>query len=463
MTKKVAAKTTTRGTTGSSPRNRRPNGKRSRGSKNDQRATRPRSSKKIRKNGQNQLSFSPPSMSLTPNAIQSMVTGVELLDRRDDSFESPSKATAKKMDESTTSSACQTELILRLRLDVQPESVSMKKIETPGSLEEQPALFGTLGDGKSSIRVMLFNPDGLWSRRLVPAKLPSSEEQEAPKDWIIKVHGYATTEKFWHLKYKIYPILCLTSISIIETAARETKSYRSPLGKPLFSNSGSDGGFSPATMNFKAQAGTIGKFLKERGPFLTNEELAGSSGAVDQWFDATTTATKTTSAANEDDGSDCTASTPLSRSQNFKKVHECLSRHSAMLTLQQSSSSPPSSPTNAASENATPSSPRGDNDSSTIQQQQLSPTASTLESKRPAQHAWELYDGALREFRTSQMDRQKASLGTNAGRESAERAEMVVERHKIALELALKEEGPLTVELLVSCMELVYTLCAALF
>jgi hypothetical protein len=52
------------------------------------------------------------------------------------------------------------------------------------------------------------------------------------------------------------------------------------------------------------------------------------------------------------------------------------------------------------------------------------------------------------------MDRQKASLGTNAGRESAERAEMVVERHNSALKLALNDEGPLSIELLVS------TVCA---
>ena len=454
MTKKVAAKTT-RGTNGSSL-NRRPNGKRSRRSREDQRS-KSRSSKKIRKNIQRHDSFSLPSVSLTPNAIESMVTGVELLDRRDDSFESPSKPAAKKMDDSST---CPTELILRLRLDLPSETKTdgQKQPASLDNMEDQPALFGTLGDGKSSIRVMLLNPDGLWSRRLIPEKLLSCEEQEkGPKDWIVKVHGYATTEKFWHLKYQIYPILCLASISILETVGCEKKkSSKSALGKPLFTNSVGDSGFSPATMNFKAQAGTIGKFLKERGPFLTNEELAGSSGAVDQWFDATTTATTTTTTAttsNEDDGLECAASTPLSRSQNYKKVHECLSRHSAMLTLQQSSSSPPSSPTNSVSENPTSSSPEGENDASAIQAPPPAPPAppaSPLKSKRPTQHAWELYDGALREFKTSQMDRQKASLGTNVGRESAERAELVVEQHKIALELALKEEGPLTVELLVS-------------
>lgn len=455
MTKKLGAKTTERrGNSGpsssslSSPstRSRRQHTKRSRRLKEDQSdRSKSRSPKRVRKkNGRANVtsSVSTSSISLTLNAIESMVTGVELLSRKDDGFESPSKATTKKT-EKAASSEPQTDLILRLRLDV-PSPVS-ESLSTTIDHEENPALFGTLGDGKSSIRVMLLNPDGLWSRRLISETNTSSENEESPRDWIVKIHGYAATEKFWHVKYQIFPIICLTSISILETCetqAADTKKKskkKSPLGKPLFSNSVAGSAFS-ASMNFKAQAGTIGKFLKERGPFLTNEELAGSSGIMDEWFDATTTATN----KNEEESSamDCDLSTPLSRNQNFKKVHECLSRHSAMLTLQQSSSSPPSSP-ESANENPSSKSATNADDPSSIQ---LPP--SPLKSKRPAQHAWELYDGALREFRTSQMDRQKASLGTNAGRESAERAELVVKQHNSALELALKEEGPLSIELL---------------
>lgn len=456
-----------------------PNRKRSRPSEEGRSSrSRSRSSKKIRKNGRSDASSSSLSFSLTPNAIESIVSGMDILGRRDDSLENPPKKSTKKMEEIATSNGTainnkipRTELILRLRIDLPPpvSEPFVTDAQKPNNLhhEEQAALFGTLGDGKSSIRVMVLNPDGIWSKRLIPKTTASdkAENQGTTRrrdcDWIVKVHGYASTEKFWHLKYRIFPVICLTSISILQTCDHETKSLKtksssslSALGKPLFSNSvgGNIDSFFTANRSCKAQAGTIGTFLRERGPFLTNEELAGSSRILDHRFETPTT---TTSLENENDcdsATSCLSLTQLSRNQNFKKVHECLSRHSAMLTLQQSSLSPSSS-SNSSSTNgghdanasSSPSSTTAVDDSSSSPQPQ-----SPLKSKRPTQHAWELYEGALREFKTSQMDRQKASLGTNAGRESAERAEMVVERHNSALELALKEEGPLSIELLVS-------------
>lgn len=395
-------------------------------------------SRKIRKNSdKSNVSSSP--FSLTPNAIELIVSGVDILRRKDESLETPSKAEAI-----STEKTSQTELILRLRLDVpssESSGASTEKTEqTMGNQEheDQAALFGTLGDGKSSIRAMLLNPDGIWSRRLSRGKMAAGEK-EGTGDWIVKVHGYATTEKFWHKTYRIFPIVCLTSISILQTCPNngKKKSSKSLLGKPLFWNvvSGKSGPF-PAGTGFKAQAGTIGTFLKERSPFLTNEELAGSSRMVDE---------KVETLKNSNDEE------PLSRDQNFKKVQECLSQHSAMLTLQQSSLSPPSSAKrNSEGDNlSSPSSPTAPvNNDSSRSSSSPQPPASPLKSSRPGQHAWELYDGALREFRISQMDRQKASLGTNAGRESAERAQMVVDRHNSAMELALKEEGPLSIELL---------------
>lgn len=380
-------------------------------------------SRKIRKNSSKSNVPSSP-FSLTLNAIESIVSGVDILSRRDESFESPSKAK-----QSSTEKNPKTELVLRLRLDVSysksPTASTEKGKQTNGNPkdDDQTVLFGTLGDGKSSIRTMLLNPDGIWSKRL----------QESTGDWIVKVHGYATTEKFWHKTYRIFPIVCLTSFSILQMEKK-----KSPWGKPLFSNSAvGKSGLSNAP--FKAQAGTIGTFLKERSPFLTNEELAGLSRIVDEKVDAS---------VNPNDEETTNDGSPTCRDQNFKKVQECLSQHSAMLTLQQSSLSPSTSRKSEVdnSSSSSPTSAPADNDSSSSPQ----PPASPLKSSRPGQHAWELYDGALREFRISQMDRQKASLGTNAGRESAERAQMVVDRHNSALELALKEEGPLSIELLVS-------------
>ena len=56
------------------------------------------------------------------------------------------------------------------------------------------------------------------------------------------------------------------------------------------------------------------------------------------------------------------------------------------------------------------------------------------------------YMAALKEFRESQMDRQKASLVSNAGREDTERSTLIVQQHSQALKEALTEEQFLTTE-----------------
>ncbi|VEU44916.1 unnamed protein product [Pseudo-nitzschia multistriata] len=429
--------------------------------------SKPRSSKKGRKSRKDDL---PPSclFSLTPNAVELMAMGIDLFDRRHEgppgkpSKSNASKAQAERDRVASAESASsaidgnsahsrRNELVLRLRVDLPPpvpESVPGKEqtpvAKNPNSENngEQAALYGTLGDGRSTIRAMVLNPDGIWSKRLERDQAAAGiEGKEASRkiDWIVMVHGYASTEKFWHTKYQIFPVICLTSISILHTCAPK-KSF-SPLGKPLFSK-----GVGLAT-SFKAQAGTIGTFLKERGPFLTNEELAGSSRIRDPKTESL--AAVVSNDENNPETSDALLSSlKTSADQNFKKVHDCLSRHSAMLTLQQSSSVEPLPSALVLSGTSMPgqSSSTDNEDSSS---DPPVPSDSPSKTRQPTQHAWELYNGTLREFRTSQMDRQKASLGTNTGRESAERAELVVTQHNAALELALKEEGPLSVELLV--------------
>ena len=451
-------------------------GSRSRSSKKNRKSHKQHASKKSFLSSPDDDHPSSSLFSLTPNAIQFMTMGINQFDRKD---EEESEKTSKKMmikktkaDESgssTTTNSRQNELISRLRIDLYPHipepsavvgdqgPVKSSDSENNG---EQAALFGTLGDGKSSIRVMILNPDGIWSTRLKRDQTAAAiEHKDTPRniDWIIKVHGYASTEKFWHVKYEIFPIICLTSISILHTChpkKSSTTKPSSPLGQPLFLNSGVSSsnidGILSAGKICKAQAGTIGTFLKERGPFLTNEELAGSSRIRDPKIDPTTVAI-----SNDETNDELISSLPSLVDQNLKKVHNCLSRHSAMLTLQQSSLSSPSSHSvstkaTTVGQSSSLSSSTGDTAACEDSPDPSIPTTSPTTNERPTQHAWELYDGTLREFRTSQMDRQKASLGTNAGRESAERADLVVKQHNVALELALKEERPLSVELLVS-------------
>ena len=213
-------------------------------------------SRKIRKNSDQSNASSSP-FSLTPNAIEFIVSGVDVLRRRDESLESPSKAEAVSIEKTS-----KTELILRLRLDAPLSESSAASTEKTKQINDNPdhedpaALFVRLGDGNSSIRAMLLNPDGIWSRRFSMA----AGAKEGTGDWIVKVHGYATTEKFWHKTYRIFPIVCLTSISILQTCTNneKKKSSKSPLGKPLFLNSvGGKSGSFPAGTGFKAQAGTF--------------------------------------------------------------------------------------------------------------------------------------------------------------------------------------------------------------
>jgi fido (protein-threonine AMPylation protein) len=113
-------------------------------------------------------------------------------------------------------------------------------------------------------------------------------------------------------------------------------------------------------------------------------------------------------------------------------VQDFLSFAGAMQTLRHSSS---------ASSSQLPSSSA---DSGSIESVIFSP------AKRPTDHAWELYNKTLEEFTASQIDRQIASLATNAGKECAKRAALVVERHNSALEMAMKEKKALSIDLLCS-------------
>lgn len=380
-------------------------------------------------------------LSLTQDAVRSLATGVPLLP--------VARIETNTIDDGTISSdsdkhasAARNVLVLKLRVSL-PEAESNgagKGPEAPPGDMEIGILTGTLGDGTTSIKVLVI--DG--PRRPLTNRLQEEEEQN---DWIVAVRGYATTEQMWNVKYQLFPAVCLTSITILSTCPR-TPGGANRYGSPLASSLGAPFTYahnSPA----KAHAGTIGSFLVDRAPFFTNEELAGSHKLLD-YFDGP--AAKTSARSDDglvpdsdpqDRGSSSTHRIPTalfpsnsehpvafatSKDENLQKVQVLLSRHSAMMTLQSASSS--SLPCAHATEGCDP--------------------IASSPARRPAEQAWDLYSNTLREFTSSQIDRQKASLGTNAGKESANRAVLVVERHNTALDLAMKEQGPLSTELLCS-------------
>ena len=199
------------------------------------------------------------SFSLTVNAIRSIATGAPIVQSNKDGQEKENK-------NSETSN-----LILKLRMEEEPvtivttnQSTMTASSETNNNENHQDdgsVFYATLGDGDGSLslKVLVMDKSGELSQRI-------SKEKARKKryDWIVAIHGYVTTEKVWNVKYQLFPIICLTSISVLSTTKRKG---RSSLGTP-FSYT--------RIVSSKAHTGNIGTFLNEHLSFLTNEELAGS-------------------------------------------------------------------------------------------------------------------------------------------------------------------------------------------
>lgn len=136
-------------------------------------------------------------------------------------------------------------------------------------------------------------------------------------------------------------------------------------------------------------------FLEKWAPCLSTDALAGCSVPDD---DAVTSLTA-----------------------RFKTVSDFLSKHHAMATLHRTSA--------ARERNGGGGGDGGGGD-----------TRSVRTRNNPTQ----LYLSCMDEFRTSQLDRQKASLTPNEGRESASNAALVVEQHQETLKEFMGYEGELT-------------------
>jgi fido (protein-threonine AMPylation protein) len=232
-----------------------------------------------------------------------------------------------------------------------------------------------------------------WIEVLVlnPSRSFIPQSVDTGNDCVVAVHAYITTEGH-NPKYQLKPIVCLTSFTVLATPRKEGGH---DLGAPCPI---------PSQKYTRITAGAVGSFLLEILPFLTNEELAGS---VDM---------SASLLAEEDD--------TVSLLNHQDNVQKCLARHAAMMTLRLSSPSSADAPP--------------------------APAPPETPTKQPTEHAVQNYTSALREFSASQLDRQIASLGTNAGREAADRASLISERHNAALEQAMKENSPLTTSLLCS-------------
>ncbi|KAG7364173.1 filamentation induced by cAMP protein fic [Nitzschia inconspicua] len=396
-----------------------------------------------RKRASSSSSSSSVTFPLTENAIESLVRGTALCTKDNNSSSGrclgeenqqanngkDNKITALNVNVSQdhkditneTTKGTQQQLVLRLRID-QAAIATHSTSATGGNPESAtiPMLFGEACDGKHSSKVVLLDETGNMSRRLAKEKARNKKY-----DWIIGVAGYTSTEATWNSKYQLHPIICFTSVVVLSTMKRRgSLSDVFPFDKLAC---------------IRARAGTIGSFLTDQAPCLTYDDLGGSSKVPIANFLSNApvsvpmlTPPKPVNEPSSEKNSAARALFPESMDTNRKRVQDFMAFATAMKTLKEtssSSSSPPHSPL--------PSEPEA-----TIDNSMFSPT------KPPTVHAAELYSKTIDEFTSSQMDRQNASLGTNAGRESADRAALIVQRHKDALEMAMKETRPLTVAIL---------------
>jgi fido (protein-threonine AMPylation protein) len=143
---------------------------------------------------------------------------------------------------------------------------------------------------------------------------------------------------------------------------------------------------SSSSCTARVRAGTIGSFLDHTLPFLTTDEFIRCHDTNLQRL----LLTEFTSHDQQDD--DTVQKSIISLNQHADQVQTFLTQHAAMVTLQTS---------------------------------------------QPTEHAVQNYNNALREFSASQLDRQKASLASNAGREAEDRAHLITQQYNAALEEAM--------------------------
>ena len=174
--------------------------------------------------------------------------------------------------------------------------------------------------------------------------------------------------------------LCITGLEIVKKD--RNPEGRMPSGEPFELTQG------------RIQGGRVPQFIGKRAPFLSTKALAG-----------------------------CLASeVPASMNTRLQTVSDFMSKHHAMSTLHRSSSL---SSDTAASVGALDNGDSGSN---------AAPVSSPMK----------VYMSVLDQFQSSQMDRQKASLTSNEGRENAANATRIVKQHQTALKDVLEYEGELS-------------------
>lgn len=323
-------------------------------------------------------------LTMTPNAVESLVAFAQSSGKDKPCLEK--------------------DLVVRIRLEENSNSSSKCLY---GSLEKPPhdqTLLATLDDSTHTLPVLLLNDP---RNDLLQSHLAS-----ASTGWITVVaRGLIATDGH-NPRYDLDPIVCLTTVEILSKMPLEVEA--SGLGSPYrlptrasssLPQSPSPGGQqqqqqqSSSSSTARVRAGTVGSFLDQTLPFITTDEFTRCHDTTTQRLLLSEPFSSLSSTTDDDyetkRGEDSVVASIETLNQHAEQVQTFLTRHSAMMTLQANS--------------------------------------------QPTEHAVQNYTNALREFASSQLDRQKASLATNAGREAEDRASLITLQYTDVLERAMSK------------------------
>ena len=270
----------------------------------------------------------------------------------------------------------------------------------------------TLDDGTHTLPVVLLE-DARNEALQIYLKEASELAATGAVAWIlVAVRGLIATDGH-NPKYPLDPIICLTAVDVLSDTPLLAKPsgtpYRLPKRPPTLpqspppSQQHSSNAPPASNSTVSVRAGTVGTFLDQTLPFWTNEEFLRCHDTSTQRLIlsepfSTPTVSMETSQNSNQSREDMVQASIAALNQHAEQVQTFATRHAAMMTLQASS--------------------------------------------QPTEQAVQNYTSALREFASSQLDRQKASLASNAGREAADRANLVTSQYIAALEQATEIATP---------------------
>lgn len=262
-------------------------------------------------------------------------------------------------------------------------------LDSSNTQMEKPAhdqmLLAMMDDGRHSLPIFVVNDN---DNEMFQKYVTQSRARQDSADWIcIDIKGLVTTDGY-NPKFDLEPIVCVTRFEIaskVECPSEFGISFSTGQRRTNEHNN------VRSSSTARVRSGTIGTFLEKSLSFLTTEELVWCHDTnIQQMLLAESSPSKDFEDTREVREAAC--SSIASINQYAEQVQSFVTRHKAMMTL---------------------------------------------DTSQPTEHAVQSYTKALNEFEKSQLDRQKASLASNAGREAADRAHVITQQYNAALEEAM--------------------------